>query len=53
MHPKSMKFRPGDRWVECPVCGFDFLKSQLVQDPNTKELVCKKCVDPKDREVKK
>ncbi len=45
MHPVTKKYTPGDKWLECPVCGFDVLRSQTVIDPNTKLSVCKKCKD--------
>lgn len=35
-------YKPGDRWVECPRCGFDIKESELVTEYTGKR-VCSKC----------
>jgi len=34
----------GDKWTECPRCGFDILESELMVEYTGKK-VCKKCKD--------
>lgn len=29
MHTKNPGYKSGDHWVECPVCGFDYLASEM------------------------
>jgi hypothetical protein len=43
-------YRPGDYWVTCSRCGWDYLKSELVTEASGKE-VCKDCADD-DNNVK-
>jgi len=38
-------YTPGDYWVECPRCGFDYLKSEMKVEPGTGKEVCPRCVD--------
>jgi hypothetical protein len=44
----TKKYRPGDEWDECDRCGFDYLKSELVVEPDTKYVVCRPCLDEHD-----
>ncbi len=40
------RYVPGDRWAECARCGFEYLRSKLVQEARTGLMVCRVgCVD--------
>lgn len=41
---KDNSYKPGDRWKECPRCGFDVLESELIEEYTGKR-VCKDCCD--------
>jgi hypothetical protein len=45
-------YKPGDYWVECPVCGFDYYRSQL-RERYDGVWVCPPCWDPQPRDWKK
>ena len=38
-------YKPGNYWVVCPRCGWDYMKSDLVVEPGTGKEVCKRCAD--------
>lgn len=40
-------YKPGDFWKECDVCGFDYLRSELLVRWDG-ALVCKKDWEPKN-----
>ena len=37
-------YKPGDYWVKCPRCNWDWLKSELIVEHTGKE-VCPRCKD--------
>jgi len=41
----EFNYIPGDNWVSCDTCGFDYRRSQIVKDHDG-YMVCKKCYDP-------
>jgi hypothetical protein len=40
------RYVPGDQKDTCSRCGFDYLKSQLVEEERTGLMVCSHCYDP-------
>lgn len=40
------RYVPGDQKATCDRCGFDYLKSQLVEEERTGLMVCSHCYDP-------
>jgi len=36
-------YKPGDRWIECPRCGFDVRESELTIEYTGKK-VCRNCL---------
>ena len=48
---RGNRYKPGDYWRECDVCGFDYLRSKLVKRWDN-AIVCKKDNDPRPRSMK-
>ena len=46
-YPRN-RYVPGTYKRTCDRCGFDFLRNELVKEPNTGLLVCRKDLDPAD-----
>jgi hypothetical protein len=46
IYPEN-RYVPGTYKRECDRCGFDYLRSQMVEEEDTKLIVCKQCVDIK------
>lgn len=42
------KYIPGDMWMECPICGFDVRRNEMVLN-YMGVLMCKKDLDPPPR----
>ena len=42
------QYIPGDMWTECPMCGFDVRRNEMVRN-YAGVLVCKKDLDPPPR----
>lgn len=40
------RYVAGDQKDTCARCGFDYLKSQLIEEERTGLMVCNKCYDP-------
>lgn len=47
------RFVSGTYKRECDRCGFDYLRSELMKEPDTGYIVCSKCYDPHDPQLDK